>query len=275
MMMPGRSNADSARRARWSEFVLAGILWLSIVPPTSATLEPMHRAWDELVKRHVHEGLIDYRGFMADRQLLDRYLAQLADVDQHLLPALSSEEQLTFWINLYNACVVGGVLDHSPVDSVKQVPGFFTSKRCRVSDQELTIDEVGAQGHAVGGYRIHFALVCASRGCPVLRDEAYVAERLNAQLADQARTYLDAPSRGLRLDEVTSTVWVSKIFHWNRTDFKQPRGWLGVYPPMELAPLVEVLEPHLEPELAATLREGKWSIRVMDYDWSLNEVARE
>jgi len=250
-------------------FVVALGFGTALCAAAQATVD--HGPWDQLLKRHVRDGLVHYRGFMADRQALDRYLEQLAVVEVEQLP--SAADRLAFWINLYNACVVQEVLEHYPLSSVKEVPGFFTSPRCRAEGQELSIDAVGVRGHRVGGYRTHLAIVCASKGCPVLRDEAYAGPRLDAQLTQQAQAYFADPSRGLRLDETTSTVWISKIIDWNRKDFGQHSGLAGlVKPPLDLR-FVDVITPYLRQDVVDRLAgpTTHWRIRVIPYDWTLND----
>lgn len=268
------------RRVWWRRVALGALICSVVSLPVHAKREPIHRTWDQLLTRHVRDGLVDYRGFRADRETLNQYLARLAEVvDPKILSALSTEEQLAYWLNLYNACVIDGILDYYPLASVRDVPKFFTTPRCRVGEESLTIDEVAGRGHDVGGHRIHFAIVCASMGCPPLRQEAYTGRRLNAQLVAQGRRYWNDPARGIRVDAETSTVWVSKIVHWNRADFGQRSGGIfGVLKPaLAVAPLWELLGGYLDQELWTELSRPeiqRWKVRVIPYDWSLNDVRQ-
>jgi len=164
-----------------------------------------HAAWDALLRAHVEEtGLVNYQELQTRQPELDAYLEGLAQADP---TSLSREEQLAFWINAYNACVVDVTLDHYPIKSVKSVPGFFRTVQRRVAGQWLTLDEIEAKSHALGDWRSHMAVVCASAGCPSLRNEAYAPDRLAEQLADQTRRFLADPSRGFRVEG--TTLWVS------------------------------------------------------------------
>ena len=222
-------------------------------------------AWDLLLKRHVASGLVDYEGFRQDRAALDRYVVSLQDVQPSQLG--SRQAQLAFWINAYNANVVKGVLDHYPITSVKEVKGFFDRLRYRVAGRELTLNEIEGEGRALGDWRVHFAVVCASSSCPLLRAEAYAEERLDAQLTEQTRQFLDNPQRGLRIEG--GTLWVSKIFDWYTTDFI-PTKELGLFRRLTPEKLLPVLAPYLTPEVQRAVRQQTLELRFMEYDWSLN-----
>jgi len=223
-----------------------------------------HGPWDELLRRYVQGGLVDYQSWQADQVALDRYLASLQEVDPAQLA--SREGQLAFWINLYNASVVKGVLRRFPLKSVKQVPGFFDGLMYPVNRKLLTLNEIEEQARLLGDWRVHFALVCASSSCPLLRAEAYVPERLNNQLTEQTVQFLNDPQRGLRVEG--RTLWLSKIFDWYPADFvPEAKGFFHRLTPEKLAPIVK---PYLAPEVAQMIGQGRLEIRYLDYDWTLN-----
>lgn len=226
-----------------------------------------HSQWDQLLKRHVIQGLVDYQGLRGERGVLDQYLAQLKTADPTALP--SEEAQLAFWINAYNASVIQGVLEAYPIKSVKDVRGFFDTIRYQVGGKSLTLNELEAKGRALGEWRMHFALVCASSSCPPLRSEAYVSDRLEAQLVEQAGQFLGDPTRGLRFDQPRGVLWVSRIFKWYATDFtpatRQPT----------VASLLPLLRPYLDPQLVEAIRQHDPPLNFLDYDWTLNDAARQ
>lgn len=222
-----------------------------------------HAPWDGLLRRRVDEqGRVDYVGryfsLVTDQTVLDGYLARLATVQPDQLA--SKEERLAFWINAYNACVFKGVLGHYPVKSVREIKGFFDNIRYRVAGQDLTLNEIEARGRALGDWRIHVGVVCASASCPMLRNEAYAADRLDAQLTEQVKRFLQNPRTGLRLEG--STLWVSSVFKWYATDFVPGR--------MTAASLLAVLEPYLDPRMAQAIQDGQPALKFLGYDWSLN-----
>ena len=241
--------ATVARRIRSSvqSILIAGAV---LVPGRFVSAQEAfdHSAWDGLLRRYVKAGVVDYEGLQRERAVLDRYLASLQTVDPAQWP--SREAQLAFWSNAYNACVFSGVLDHYPMKSVKGVRGFFDRLRYRVAGRGLTLNEIEREGRALGDWRVHVAVVCASSSCPPLRAEAYVPERLNDQLAEQATQFLKDPQRGMRLEG--EILWLSKIFDWYAGDFLKaaPGGPAGKLTPEVLLP---VLAPYLDSGLASAI----------------------
>ncbi|MBI3021053.1 MAG: DUF547 domain-containing protein [Candidatus Omnitrophica bacterium] len=255
------------RGGGWRRGLITGICVLaSCAGPVGAEPRVDHSAWDAILKRYVNgAGLVNYAAVKEDRAALDGYLASVSTVD---VTSLSRDARLAFWINAYNACVIKGVLDHYPVKSVKGIKGFFDAIRYPIAGASLTLNEIEARGRALGDWRIHMALVCASSSCPVLRNEAYVPERIDEQLGDQARRFLADPSRGLRFDEGGSVLWVSKIFTWYAKDFV-PEGRLTA------EALVPVIAPYLDPAQAQAIRDRKPKLKFLDYDWLLNDQTAE
>lgn len=196
----------------------AGIIGMSVLvwaaSPVAAAQGMDHRAWDQMLHRHVQDGRVDYEAFLHENDVLKLYLGMLGNVHPE---SLTHDEQLTFWINAYNACVIKGVFDHYPLKSVKDVRGFFDKIRYHIAGRDLTLNEIEAQGRAFHDWRIHVAVVCAAASCPPIRAEAYTADRLDAQLTDQVKRFLQNSKDGLRIDG--STLWVSSIFKWYAKDF--------------------------------------------------------
>ena len=221
--------------------------------------------WDQLLRWHVRDGLVDYAGIQAESSQLEQYLEALAHTPQLWS---SKAAELAFWINAYNACVMKGVLDHQPIRSVKDVKGFFDQMHYRVAGESLTLNQIEAKGRALGDWRMHMAVVCASSSCPPLRSEAYQTEHLDDQLAEQARDFLRDTRRGLRLDG--DALWLSQVFKWYAQDFVPGRR-PGLFQRLTVGDLLPVIQPYLEPRLADQIASRKPTIRFLDYDWSLNE----
>ena len=153
----------------------------------------------------ISNGQVDYMGLKADPKALDRYLTTLATVSGVQLQSWTESQQLAFFINLYNASTLRLILDNYPVKSIKDIGSLFTGPwdqpAVRLFGKTVTLNTLEhallrKQYHEP---RLHMALVCAAKGCPPLRSEAYTAERLNEQLDAQARTYLASPA-GLHID---------------------------------------------------------------------------
>jgi hypothetical protein len=223
-------------------------------------------AWDRVARTFVRDGGVDYAALRADRADLDLFLASLDGAEPS---GWSGNERLAFWINAYNAVVVHFVLEHYPgLGSVLEVDGFFESLRFPVAGAERSLDEIETAARDLGDARLHFAVVCASTSCPDLRPEAYVAERLDGQLAEQTAAFLADPEKGLRFDEAEGTVHLSSIFKWYAGDFT---GGPTVVSYFFRGGVLDWVVRHLPETLATRIEEADPGVVYMDYDWSLNE----
>lgn len=173
----------------------------------------------------------------ADEIKLNRYLAHLSAVDQDTFNSFTQDEKLTFPISAYNAFTVKPILMQDPLpESIRGIGGFFTGPWEQafftLLGEKRTLDEVEQQmirgNPNLMDPRIHFALNCASVGCPPLRPEAYTGERLDQQLAGQTRRFLSDRQRNCYLPS-SDTLAVSPIFDWYREDFEAAAGSLGKF----------------------------------------------
>lgn len=257
-----------ARRALVAGVVIATAGAGPAVASAAAALDPEHAAWSRLLERHVSEGRVDYAALARVRPELDAYLRSLEAVDGTRLEALPSADQLAFWINAYNGYTVKLVLDHYPLRSIRSIgflPGSAFRRKFipleRAAGKTLSLDDIEHRilRERFREPRIHFAIVCASRSCPVLRREAYRGRDLDAQLDDAARTFLRDPSRN-RYDHGSRTFLASRIFEWFRGDFEAAAATLPAY-----------LARFLEDDVAEVVRRGDVRVDFLDYDWTLNE----
>jgi hypothetical protein len=241
-----------------------------------------HSAWDTLLKEHVsplrngQATQVDYAGLAADRGRLKQYLAGLSGVTRAEFDHWDKPAQLAFLIDAYNAFTVELILTRYPdLASIKDLGSFLRSpwKKSFIAllGETRSLDDI-EQGliRGSGRYaepRIHFAVNCASIGCPALRPEAYVGERLDAQLEDATRNFLADRTRN-RLE--ANTLEVSSIFKWYRADFE--KGWRGAD---SLAGFLLLYRQSLglDDDAASRLKSGAIGIGFLDYDWRLNAKA--
>lgn len=240
-------------------------------PPTSSpearpAVAGLHAPFDALLKSHVKDGVVDYKGLKAREAALDAYLAVLDKTDP---ASLKREERLALWINAYNAFTLKLILKHTPgIGSIKDIPDRWNLEDWSVGGKRVSLDHIEHRIlRKMGDPRIHFAIVCASKSCPDLVSEAYVPERLDAQLSAATRRFLADTQKGFRsgmkkglLGGKKPVVHVSKILDWFGEDFGKTEGdrlsWIRPYlPDKEQAFLKEHPDPVLED---------------LDYDWSLN-----
>lgn len=230
---------------------------LTLLAATRPTFAQEYETWDGILKQYVDEqGRVAYRRLKQESpQVLAKYLAALGEARPGLWP---DKEQLAFWINAYNAMIVEGILEGYSAENALKRYRFFKSYAQVIAGEQRTPDDIE---HSVirprfHDVRAHFAVVCASSSCPKLRREAYVADRLDEQLDDQARRFLSDPSRN-RIDPATAAVALSQIFKWFKEDFTR-----------DGKALADVLAPYLSPEQAQLLRRTLPTF--LDYDWTMN-----
>ncbi len=264
--------------------------WRSIVMVVMFTaahaacaFDQAHAAWDALVKRDVvivsggNASRVDYAAFKRDRDALNQYLDGLSAVTPAEYQGWTREQQLAFLINAYNANTVKLVLTRYPdlksikdLGSLVQSPWkqeFFTLLGATRSLDGVEHGMIRAPG-AFDEPRIHFALNCASVGCPMLREEAYVGPRLDTQLESSVRRFLGDRSRN-RYDAGSGRLELSRIFDWYKADFeKGGSGFASVS--QFLARYADFVAD--EAVGRALVRRGQLPIRYLDYDWTLNGV---
>lgn len=231
-------------------------------------LDQAHDEFQSLLRTHVREGLVDYQGLRAHPRPLTAYLSQLASVKEDDFDRWPESEQLAFLINLYNASTLQLIVDHYPVRSIKDIGGVlkgpWNQPAVRLFGRTRTLDDLE---HKIirarfEDWRIHFALVCAAKGCPPLRGEAYVGERLDEQLNDQAQAFLSDTDKN-RVEVDTRTVYLSPIFKWYGADFERTSG--GV---------LEAIHAYWPEKRRDQVELEGFKIRYTHYDWSLNERGR-
>jgi hypothetical protein len=251
----------------------------------AAVFDHSHAAWTSLLKRHVvllrggQATQVRYAGFSKDRGDLTAYLSSLSAVTIDGFSAFSLAQRQAFLINAYNAFTVELILTKYPdLTSIKELGSLLSSpwkpKWIPLLGSKVSLDDIE---HGMlrkrGVYddpRVHFAVNCASIGCPMLREEAFVATRVDAQLEEQTNRFMSDRTRN-RFDEAGGRLQLSRIFDWYGDDFK--RGDRGV---TSLQGFAAVYAERLSNSAAGRdrIRSGRVDITYLEYDWSLNDASR-
>jgi len=236
-------------------------------PLPSQTPDEAYADYAIVLERYVRDGTVDYARWKRDAPPeWTRFLDWLANADPS---GWSIDRQRAFWINAYNARTMQGVLERYPLDSVRDVGifggrirGFFSREEHPVAGEDRTLDEIEKEillEEPLLDPRVHFALVCASRGCPRLRPEPYRAETLDTQFDFQARTYLHSPA-GSRLDREGRVLYLSEIFDWYDDDFEDAAGSVRAY-----------VARYLTGAAREAALDESYEIEHLEYDWALND----
>lgn len=232
-----------------------------------------HKIWTELLAKHVHGDTFDYKALKKEPAALNAYLASLEAVKPDDFERWSKLERHAFWIDAYNAYTIKRVVDAYPIASIKDLGDDKVSVWDRefialgslapdLKKTKLTLNDIEHKilRPVFKDARVHAAVNCASVGCPPLRNEAFVADRLDKQLDDSTKRWL-ADTRRNRFDARKNVVEVSQVFDWFKDDFVRDansvHAWIAKYAPLDQA------------WIAAA---SKLEIKYLDYSWKLNET---
>jgi hypothetical protein len=233
----------------------------------AAPFDASHAGLTQVLATTVKDGNVNYAQLKAEPTKLVAYLDELARVERVEFNAWPVADRLAFLFNAYNATTLKLIIDHHPVRSIKDIGSLFRGPWdqpvVKLFGQVLTLNtlEHGILRKEYQEPRLHVALVCAARGCPPLRAEAYAGSRLEEQLVDQMRVFLATPSKN-RVDASARTVHLSPIFKWYGGDFGNQRN-----------AVLTALRPYW-PDPAAAAASLDFTVTYTDYDWTLNALSR-
>ena len=256
------------------------VMLLAMFVPAAAAqgFDHAHAAWDALVKKHVvlldagKASQVRYAAFARDRAELKAYLGSLSKVSETEFGAWSREQRMVFLINAYNAFTVEKILMRYP--NLKSIRDFgivfgnpwkdrFFTLLGRDSYLDQIEHEMLRKPGAYNELRVHYALNCASIGCPMLREEAFTPEKLERQLEEQAVRFLSDRTRN-RYSPQGARLEVSQIFDWFKEDFGVRERYFARYAKL----LAET------PGDQKAVAEARAALAFLEYDWSLNDVRK-
>lgn len=243
--------------------MLLVLIMSAAVPGTARDFDGARADLDAVLGARVREGRVDYAALRKDPSRLDAWLASAEKVRESDFKGWPREERLAFLINLYNAATLRLILDHYPVASIRKIGPVWDPNKAwklpvvKVFGRSVTLNQVEHEmiRPVFKEPRVHFALVCAAKGCPPLRSEAYAAARLDAQLDDQTKAFLNQGAKN-GADVASRTARLSPIFKWYQEDFGGTKR--------SVLSFVKKWIP---------VRDD-WSVEWTEYDWSLNEDRR-
>ena len=262
--------------------VVVAVAVLIVAAPRASTFD--HEYWDyaKLLHDYLRANRVDYAKLRSERAMLDTVVGQLAGPGPEEERGWPRDQRLAFWINGYNVLTLRAIVDHYPIrssvftlqprNSIRQIDGVWTKLTWKAAGRNVTLDDIE---HRIlrpefKEPRVHFAINCASIGCPPLAASPYRASTLDAQLDEAARRYL-ASERGLKIEG--DTLRVTRIFEWYGDDFvaRFAPDAAGAADRVERA--IRGVVARFGPPAAADLaRKPATKIRYLDYDWSLNDV---
>lgn len=258
---------------------LTAVLFVTMAPPSWG--QTLHTPFSELLASHVKptdDGFstqVDYSGLALEKVKLYQYLSSLAAIDKDEFDEWSQPKQLAFLINAYNGYTLALILEHyGEIESIRDVGGFFSSpwkqKIAPLLGEIYTLDDIEhtliRKDDRYNEPRIHFAVNCASVGCPSLRQEAYTEDALESQLDEQTRLFLADQSRNDITDKV---LYLSKIFDWYHEDFE--KGFQGAHSVQAFIAL-HANTLSLTPLQVKKLANDAFEVKYTEYNWALNDT---
>lgn len=270
-------------------FVFISIL-LGLSSYSAASKKPMdpavfERQWTTFLSQHVDEnGRVDYKAIQANPTELNAIYHQieLSSPDAHPQAFPTENERFAYWINAYNIAAMKAVVDNYPIGSVHDVSGlsiyaffdggvFFAGIKHKFGGKKWNLYKLEQKliRKRFHDPRLHFALNCASIGCPELPQEAFQAAKLDQQLDTETRDFMN-DKRKFRIDEQKKEIQVSSLFDWYKKDFLKPKT--------DASDILDYIEPYLNETSQAALREARqkgFAVAFIEYDWGLNDQARQ
>jgi hypothetical protein len=246
--------------------VPVAFLFLLAACGQAAEFDHSHALFGKVLSQSARGGLVNYSALKAAPSELNSYLDQLGGVSKADFQKWNLSQQIAFLINLYNASTLKLVVDNYPLTSIKKIGGAKgpgEQPSAKLFGGKVTLNKIEHEmlRRNYPEPRIHFALSCAALGCPVLREEPYTADKLDAQLADQARTFLSNPSKN-RVDLQQQTLFLSPIFKWYAADFQKNSNSVQKY-----------ISQFFPRPVQEELKKGDFKIEYTDYNWALNDSS--
>ncbi len=230
-----------------------------------------HQSYHQILQKHVvvdgPQTYVNYKSLNKESQTFDQYLLSLSQVSANEYQKFSKDDKLAFLINAYNAFTIKLILNNYPVKSIKDIGHLFKNswkiKFFTLLGEQRNLDNIEHDmiRKNFKEPRIHFAVVCASIGCPPLMPRAYRGKTLEHQLTQAAKNFL-LDSKKNRLDVQKKTLYLSKIFKWYGGDFIKKFGSVENY-------IAGIMSD--DPKVSAMIKDKKFEVIYNHYDWNLNE----
>jgi hypothetical protein len=280
-------------RNNYRSFVLTGFfIASSVFSSQTLAADSEKQGFDysdfaEMLKINVDDvGMVNYKKLKAEPEKLRAFITELQYLDRKDFDKWSDNEKIAFWLNAYNALTLKAIIDNYPIkssffksriypkNSIRQIAGVWDKINFKVMGQNLTLGHIE---HKILRVKfdepgVHMAMVCAAIGCPSLRNEPYTGDKLQEQLDDQAHRFLANPAK-FKISRADDRIYLSPIFKWFAADFIKkhgPQKSIGRHNKKDSA-VLNFIVSYLDKARKDYVLAGKFKIKYLKYDWSLNE----
>lgn len=209
---------------------------------------------DVFFKKYVHNGGVKYKAINADQESLNRLVEQIASTR---VESFDKKSQKAFYLNAYNILVIKGIIAKYPINSPMDVDGFFDKQTHNLAGTQITLNDIENKiiRPQFKDSRIHFALVCAAKGCPKIAGFAFSPEKVEQQLQQLAVNAMNN-TQFTRVEKENKKVLLSEIFNWYKDDFIA-----------EAPNLLSYVNKYRSIKIDANFSVGNYT-----YNWKLNEA---
>ncbi|MGI9554280.1 MAG: DUF547 domain-containing protein [Thermodesulfobacteriota bacterium] len=213
-----------------------------------------------LLNKNVNNGKVDYKGIKSSNEDLNAVVSSFSAVTKEQYNGWSESQKLAFLINVYNAETLKLVAENYPLKSIKDIGDPWDMKVVNLFGSKISLNQLEHEiiRKNFKEPRIHFALVCAAKGCPVLTSEAYTADRLESQLEGSTSAFLQIEEKN-SIDDNKKIIMISPIFDWFKEDFNNRSGSVVAF----ISPYYSKNPENLK----------NYQIKYTFYDWSLNDKS--
>lgn len=236
----------------------------------SSSIGQSNKLFSEILHEYVYDGLVDYQSLKGNKKL-EHYLEQLSETNPN---NFSRNEKLAFWINAYNAFTLRIVLENYPIESITdlhtggKIIAYLLGKTVwdkefiRINKKEYSLNYIEHEIlRKMDEPRIHFAIVCASISCPALRNEAYDADKIEYQLENQAKLFVNDSTKN-SFDLKKREAYISEIFNWFSEDFGDSDNNILKF-------ISDYLPANIKNDIL--IKTNDWEINYKNYNWNLNK----
>jgi len=235
-----------------------------------------HGLFTRVLQIHVRDGNVNYKALKTDPYDLLQYLGQVAKVQ---LKAMSKREKLALFINAYNAYTLKLVIEHYPIkgwnplfprNSIRQISGAWDEWKITVGGKKMTLNDLEHNYiRKLGDPRIHFAIVCAAKSCPLLASYAFEPDKVGLQLDERVRLFMQRSDKFFYCFDCKK-IKISKILEWFYGDFSR-FAVDGTRSYKRYAGVMGFFLNYFNEDLRQKALKDKPSIDFLQYDWFLNE----
>ena len=251
--------------SRNSLVIIAAVVTFQIFVTVTKSwaFDQTHQGLTTVLGEYVIEGSVDYKGLKTDPSGLKQYLTQTSSVTKNEFNNWSKNDQLAFLINVYNAETLDLIIENYPVKSIKDIDkdsgGPWEQPYVDLFGDKITLNALEHEVIRVEypEPRVHFALVCAAKGCPVLIKEAYTGTNLENQLETQTKIFLSDSDKN-SIDTENKLLQLSPLFDWFSEDFIKQSG-----------SVIDYVNPYFGGKAAPDFK-----IEYTFYDWDLNDNSK-